>query len=313
MTSATPFLTTVDGATTSYLPLTTAWPSAGPDCARGLYHQINGNFMGWDPWYMQDVDTKLSTCWPPEASTWWTQAALPSTILGPVFVCPAAYYEAYTSTLDSQTTQTICCPSHYRLNVPDFARATFPSQCTSTITAQQSLTWQDQFKIPETDGSTWSWTITSTVVPAGSTFTVFGWPVNGLNVVASSTATPTGSTVTGTPASVTDATESTPSPSSTSNATNSAGDNSGNLGVIVGATVGVVMGVLLVALGAFLVWRKRRAGRRRGREPGQTQKMEAYSALATEAKSPNTVTSELPGGNHAAELNTSRTVYELPH
>lgn len=222
------------------------------------------------------------------------------------------YYEAYTSTLDSKTTQTICCPSHYRLNVPDFARATFPSQCTSTVTAQQSLTWEDHFKIPETDGSTWSWTITSTVVPAGSTFTVFGWPVNGLNVVASSTATPTGSTVTEGAASATDTTGSTSTPSSTSNPAISSGDNSNNLGVIVGATVGVVVGVLLVALGAFLVWRKRRAGRRRGREPEQPLTTEAYSALATEPKSSTTTTSELSGGNHAAELNASRNVYELP-
>lgn len=182
--------------------------------------------MGWDPWYMQDVDTGLSTCWPPEPSTWWTQAGLPTTVLGPVFTCPEAYYEAYTSTLDSHTTQTICCPSHYRLNVPDFARATFPSQCTSTVSAQQSLTWEDQFKIPETDGSTWSWTITSTVVPEGSTFTVFGWPVNGLNVVASSTAAPTSSTG----SAATDATGSASTPSSTSNAATSSSGGSSNLG-----------------------------------------------------------------------------------
>ncbi|KAG6358757.1 hypothetical protein INS49_012276 [Diaporthe citri] len=127
MTSATPFLTTENGATTSYLPLTTAWPSAGTDCASGVYQQIGGIFLGWDPWYAQNVDNRLSTCWPPEASAWWTQAALPTTVLGPVFTCPEAYYEAYTSTLDSHTKQTICCPSHYRLNVANFAKATFPS------------------------------------------------------------------------------------------------------------------------------------------------------------------------------------------
>lgn len=311
MTSVTPFVTTVDGATTAYVPLTTAWPSAGPECASGLYHQIGGNFMGWDPWYMQDVDTKLSTCWPPEASTWWTQAALPTTVLGPVFTCPEAYYEAYTSTLDSHTTQTICCPSHYRLNVPDFNRATFPSQCTSTLTAQQSLTWQDQFRISETDGSTWSLTPTSTVVPEGSTFTVYGWPVNGLNVVTSSTASATSITVseTGTGSMLT----STSTPSSNSNASASNGDNSNNLGVIVGATVGVVVGILLLALGAFLVWRKRRAGRGRSMEPEKPKTTEAYSALLMDPKTPDTIASELPVANHPAELNSSRNVYELPH
>lgn len=307
MTSVTPFVTTVDGATTSYLPLTTAWPSAGPECASGLYHQIGGNFMGWDPWYMQDVDTKLSTCWPPEASTWWTQDALPTTVLGPVFTCPEAYYEAYTSTLDSRTTQTICCPSHYRLNVPDFARATFPSQCTSTVTAQQSLTWEDQFRISETDGSTWSWTLTSTIVPDDTVLTVFGWPVNGLNVVASSTATPTSSTVIGTTAST-----STPS-STTESTTKPTSDTSNNLGLIVGVTVGVVIALLLVAFGAFLVWRKRRAGRGRFGESEHPQKAAAYSAISTETRAPSSSTSELPVVNHPAELNTTRDVYELPH
>lgn len=262
--------------------------------------------MGWDPWYFQDVDTKLSTCWPPEASTWWTQAALPTTVLGPVFTCPEAYYEAYASTLDSHTTQTICCPSHYRLNVPDFARATFPSQCTSTVTAQQSLTWQDQFRISETDGSTWSWTLTSTVVPDSTTLTVFGWPVNGLNVVASSTATATGSTVAET-------TGETSTPSSTSNAAASTSNNSNNLGVIIGATVGVVIGVFLLAVGAFLVWRKRRAGRGKGKWPEQPKATEAYSTAATESKAPSSLQSELPAANHAAELGAPRSVYELPH
>lgn len=310
MTSAKPFLTTVDGATTSYLPLATAWPSAGPDCASGVYRQNNGNFMGWDPWYMQNIDTRLFTCWPPEASTWWTQSALPTTILGPVFVCPEQYYEAHTSTLDSHTTQTICCPSHYMINVPAFAPA-FPSQCISTVTAPQSLSWQ------YIDGSLRT---NSTVVPGTSTLTVFGWPVNGLNVVASSTATPTGSSVTGNTASATGTTgpTSTPSstststPSSTSNAATSAGDTSDNLGLIVGTTVGVVFGVLLVALGAFLVWRKRRAGRPRGRKLEQIQMTKAQSALAPEARYPAAVTSELPVVDRAAELNVPRNVYELP-
>lgn len=253
---------------------------------------------------MKNIDTRLLTCWPPEASTWWTQAALPTTILGPVFVCPEQYYEAHTSTLDSHTTQTICCPSHYVINVPQFSPA-FPSQCISTVPAPQTLSWQ---YIADSSLRT-----NSTVVPGTSTLTVFGWPVNGLNVVAPSTATPTGSSVTGNTASVTDTTGSTSTPSSISNAATSAGDNSGNLGLIVGTTVGVVFGVLLVALGAFLVWRKRRAGRRRGREPEQTQMTKAHGPLAPEARSPAALTSELPVVNDAAELNVPRNVYELPH
>ncbi|POS69147.1 hypothetical protein DHEL01_v212460 [Diaporthe helianthi] len=314
MASATPFLTTVNGATTAYVPLATAWPSAGPECAEGLYHQIGGNFMGWDPWYMYDVDTRLSTCWPPEASTWWTQAALPTTVLGPVFTCPEAYYEVYTSTLDSHTTQTLCCPSHYRLHVANFARPAFPSQCTSTLTAQQSLTWQDQFRISETDGSTWSLTPKSTVVPQGSTFTVYGWPVNGLNVVASSTASATSATGTGSSTVFeTDAGSTSASIPDSSAAASSGSNSSSNLGVIIGATVGIVVGILLLVVGAFVLWRKRRARKGRGRQPARTQTMEDYRAVAMGQKTPTTLASELPVINYPTELNSLRNVQELPH
>lgn len=305
MTGVTPFLTTENGATTSYLPLTTAWPSAGPECASGLYQQIGGIFLGWDPWYAQNVDNRLSSCWPPEASTWWTQSAQPTTALGPVFTCPEAYYEAYTTTLDSQTKQTICCPSHYGLNVVNFA-ATFPSQCTSTLTAGQSLSW---FRLSDQAS-------TSTVIPDSTTLTVFGWHLNGLNVVAPSTAasSPTSGTVTDTTTGATStAISASSAAASTAGAAASTANNSSNLGVIVGATVGVVLGILLVALGAFLVWRKRRAGRGGGRGPEQTKAMEAYSTIAAESQAPSSLRSELPTMNRPAELNASRNVYELPH
>lgn len=303
MTSATPFLTTESGVATSYLPLTTAWASAGPDCASGVYQQIGGTFLGWDPWYAQNVDNRLSTCWPPEASTWWSQSAQPTTVLGPVFTCPEAYFEAYTTTLDSQTKQTICCPSNYKLNVVNFA-ATFPSQCTSTLTAGQSLSW---FRLSDQAS-------TSTVIPDSTTLTVYGWHLNGLNVVASSTATSTGSTVTDTTgATSTPISTSSAAAASTASAAASTGNNSSNVGVIIGATVGVVLGVLLVALGAFLVWRKRRAGRGRGRGPEQPKAMEAYSTLAAESQAPSSLRSELPAINRPAELNASSNVYELPH
>jgi hypothetical protein len=115
---------------------------------------------------------------------------------------------------------------------------------------------------------------------------------------------------------VTDATTSTSTSSSESNTSSSSSDNSdnsNNLGVIVGATVGVVVGIFLVALGAFLVWRKRRAGRARGREPGKFQTTEAYSALAMEPKTPTTLVSELPTMNRPAELSSPRNLYELPN
>ncbi|ROV93589.1 hypothetical protein VMCG_08091 [Cytospora schulzeri] len=240
----------VSGTATSLIPLSTAWSSAGADCAQAIYEQIAGNFLGWDPWYVHYIDGDLTTCWPPEASSWWNQDESPATSLGTTFVCPSAYHVAYTSSVGSHTTKTICCPSGYDLYVVDFARPTFPSQCTSTLTAGETLSWE---KIYYESGLGDTWTPTSTTVQS-EMLTIFGIPVNGLNVIATSTSTSTTSTNAGAGTITSTGTATTASKSSSSTPTSGSSSSGGTsiVGIAVGASVGAVVGVLLIGLTAFL-------------------------------------------------------------
>lgn len=311
----TPFLTTVSGTATSLIPLPTAWSSAGADCAQAIYQQIAGHFLGWDPWYAHYIDSGLTTCWPPEASSWWNQDASPTTSLGTTFVCPGAYHAAYTSSVDSQTTRTICCPSGYNLYVADFAKPTFPSQCTSTLTAGETLSWE---KIYYESGLGDTWTLTSTTVQS-ETLTVFGVPVNGLNVVATSTSISSTTTDAGaetiSPADMT--TVASAASSSTLSRSSSSSGGTSVVGIAVGASVGAIVGVLLVALIAFFVWRRRRAGR--GPVSDGSTRSNSHDAWDSNASTSETSQKRnvreyhVSGGQHAYELGGSHpATHELP-
>ncbi|ROW02768.1 hypothetical protein VSDG_01722 [Cytospora chrysosperma] len=311
----TPFLTTISGTATSFLPLPSAWPSAGADCAQAIYQQIAGHFLGWDPWYAHYIDSGLETCWPPEASSWWNQDASSTTSLGTTFVCPGAYHAAYTSSVDSQTTRTICCPSGYNLYVAEFAKPTFPSQCTSTLTAGETLSWE---KIYYESGMGNTWAPTTTTVQS-EILTVFGVPVNGLNVIAtsttiSSTATDT-SSETISPAGMT--TMASAASSSTPSRSSSSSGGASVVGIAVGASVGAIVGVLLVALIAFFVWRRRHAGR--GPVPDGSTGSNSHDARNSNASSFDTSQMRhvrgyhVSDGQHAHELRGSHpATHELP-
>jgi hypothetical protein len=104
------------GTVTSWLPLTTPWPSSQGCSSIFLAH---GNFAAgavayvFDPTYGISVDANVR-CWPPEATTWWAQTFLGNTgttvELGP-FVCPAAYTTATTTVVNALSTLVGCCPS----------------------------------------------------------------------------------------------------------------------------------------------------------------------------------------------------------
>lgn len=305
----TPFLTTVSGTATSLVPLSTAWSSAGTDCAQAIYQQIAGNFLGWDPWYVHYIDGDLTTCWPPEASSWWNQDASPTTSLGTTFVCPSAYHAAYTSSVDSQTTRTICCPSGYNLYVADFAKPTFPSQCTSTLTAGETLSWE---KIYYESSLGDTWTPTSTTVQS-ETLTIFGIPVNGFNVVATSTSILSSSTDAGANTlSSADTTTTAPAASSSTPSSSSSSSSGGTsiVGIAVGASVGAVVGVALVALTAFFVWRRRSRG---GRGPVADGSTGSNSQDAWNSTASASLGYYAPGGQHAYELKGSHPgTHELP-
>lgn len=257
--AATPFLTTVGGTATSFIPLPTPWTSANTDCAEAIYRQIGGSFLAWDPWYVHYINGDLTTCWPPQASSWWNQDASPTTSIGTTFVCPAAYHEAYTSSADSHTTQTICCPSGYDLYVADFAKPSFPSQCTSTMTTGETLSWEQIVYVSDKDGDTWT---AATTTVQTETLTIYGLPINGFNIITTSTSSSSSGVSTG----IASSTSMTTTSLSSTSAGSSSSSGSSVVGVAVGASVGAVVGVLLVAVGAFLFWR-----RRRGRAGLETQ------------------------------------------
>jgi hypothetical protein len=113
---------TVSGTVTSYLPLTTAWPSYS-GCASQIIDNDPGTtvtalFVN-DPKYA-NVVAGAPTCLPPEVSSWWYQSETDSgqqrptvTLLGGYdFTCPEFYSTVYSSTAANLLTTAIgCCPS----------------------------------------------------------------------------------------------------------------------------------------------------------------------------------------------------------
>jgi hypothetical protein len=104
------------GIVTSWLPLTSAWPSVAECATGGIYSQIGANgalAIAYDPYYGMSIDRSL-TCLPPFATAWWSQTTttplLTHTSLGP-FVCPGGYTTATSSVVDDISTFVGCCPS----------------------------------------------------------------------------------------------------------------------------------------------------------------------------------------------------------
>lgn len=104
------------GVVTSWLPVTSAWPSVEP-CSAAIYSQV-GNIIGlaaiaFDPFFGENINTEL-TCLPPFATSWWDQQqqtpAQTVTSLGPL-VCPGLYTTATSSILNSMSTFIACCPT----------------------------------------------------------------------------------------------------------------------------------------------------------------------------------------------------------
>ncbi|KAH8800708.1 hypothetical protein F5884DRAFT_713698 [Xylogone sp. PMI_703] len=124
------------GIVTSWLPLTSAWPSIAECATGGIYSQIGVNgalAIADDPFYGISIDGSL-TCLPPFATSWWDQSILTPlltrTSLGPV-VCPGGYTTATTSVVNDLSTFVGCCPSGTL------------GQCNSPLSVGQVLTYID--------------------------------------------------------------------------------------------------------------------------------------------------------------------------
>ncbi|SPO06205.1 uncharacterized protein DNG_08894 [Cephalotrichum gorgonifer] len=277
-----PSTLTVSGTPLTLLPVFSTFWSQPPECSL-TYRRGDDKLIALDLIYGMSYSTEARTCFPPEISPFYVQSVVMETFMafGPTFVCPGASYS---------------------LLIAQPLSPAFPSQCITTATSGQVLSFLDL------KGGTK--TTTSTVDEPE--ITIYGAPLNGFNIQAA-TPTPT-----------TDLESTSPPPTESSNANNQGTP----LAVSIGASVGVVFGLALVSLGAWILWRRRglakaRAGpgRRSGDQGGVAQDgtvlgeaMSGYSS--TDREHPEEVKRhELEVYERDVELsmNTmSGGVYELP-
>jgi hypothetical protein len=113
MTTITHPPETNNGVVTSWLPVTTAWPSI-QQCSTDIYSQLGGGVaLAFDPYYGRFINTQI-TCLPPAATLWWSRVlqtpAQTITGLGPL-ECPQLYTTGTTSVINPMSTFVACCPS----------------------------------------------------------------------------------------------------------------------------------------------------------------------------------------------------------
>jgi len=116
MTTTTRPPETNSGIITSWLEVTSAWPSVS-QCSTEIYSQIGDGeglaAIAFDPYFGSSISTQI-TCLPPIATSWWNQVLQTPlqtiTSIGPL-VCPQLYTTATTSVLNPASTFVACCPS----------------------------------------------------------------------------------------------------------------------------------------------------------------------------------------------------------
>ncbi|KAI9648645.1 hypothetical protein NHQ30_003283 [Ciborinia camelliae] len=139
-------LQTSGSLTTTWLPLSTAWPSTAA-CSSLVYvgsGKDAGKVFGWDPLYQAVLDTGSPRCFANEMVSWWFEPSSATISLGPTFNCPAAYSTVATSVHSPGVTQVFCCPTDYKLSVllPSHNPHDYPTQCMSTLTSGDILNYQ---------------------------------------------------------------------------------------------------------------------------------------------------------------------------
>ncbi|KAH7378091.1 hypothetical protein BKA64DRAFT_249093 [Cadophora sp. MPI-SDFR-AT-0126] len=245
-------LEVVDGKTTAWLPISSRWTSIAA-CSTQLYAQragLGGKLIAFDPLFGESIVPTAIPCLPTEVTSSLRQSdrdTATTTLLGPTFVCPGAYSAVQTLLISSSTQQVFCCPSEYGLNVPVTGKDSFPSQCTSLLTKGETLAYQST-----TPSGPWGSQTTTVQLTAGPTV-VFGMHVNGFNVI---TAAPVAESSTGTASTTSSVAIS--SNSSAAATIVAVEDSSLSGGAKAGIGIGVVLGILAVALGAWMLWRRRR-------------------------------------------------------
>ncbi|RAH68318.1 uncharacterized protein BO66DRAFT_472778 [Aspergillus aculeatinus CBS 121060] len=186
---------TNSGTVTSYLPLTTAWPSSS-GCA-SIYRLNGPSLVDWDPGYGLDVNSDV-VCDAPEVTTWWEQGllgnggTLPTRIsLGP-FTCPEAFSTMKSSVKDASSTLVMCCPSQYYIG--DGNTALIDGNCESDVSSGMILTYAST-----PSGEATSWKIVTTTLTRSWTvgaIAVVGWNIRYDAVTPTATAPATTASIT---------------------------------------------------------------------------------------------------------------------
>ncbi|PVH78438.1 hypothetical protein DL98DRAFT_656147 [Cadophora sp. DSE1049] len=130
---------TASGTITTFIPLSTAWPSLS-QCSSLFVIPVNETLLqmyAFDPGYGLNQGGIAKSCQPPEVTAWWKQAQGETTrteLGGHTMICPEANTTAAVIPANSFTTRIACCPSDYTFFT--WANAPFPSQCTSSLPPQ---------------------------------------------------------------------------------------------------------------------------------------------------------------------------------
>ncbi|KAL2829859.1 hypothetical protein BJY01DRAFT_254855 [Aspergillus pseudoustus] len=171
---------------TSFIPLTTAWPSSS-GCAS--YFRLNGlNLVAYDPDYGIEIDTDVR-CAPPAVTTVWNQEFLGGgysdhtvVSLGPM-TCPEHWSTVVTSVKDYSSTLAMCCPSGYYLT--GGLHGSVAGGCLSDVSSGMTLTYASRAPF---DSTAWK-TATTTLSGRSTVRAVFmlGWNVKFHTASATST------------------------------------------------------------------------------------------------------------------------------
>lgn len=299
-----------DAILTSWLPLTTVYPSLS-GCAYFIVVSEDEGYVAWDP--IQFFFQPNSTCQPLQVTEWWewVQSSITTTQLsiGPI-TCPAAYTTVTTFVNLQNSTCVTCCPRYviYTYKKKETLNNSVNSnydydpvqaECMSTAQSGQVLWVADDIGT----GSEFPYYIlTITTTQAIKGFQITGWlfPSDEALVSSSSSDISTASTTT-TITSSSSLSQPAPGPSS---------------GLSVGAQAGIGIGAGIVGitigagLAAFLFWRRRRKQRRAAAAMGDGGGGDSDEGM-TEAKIYHPA-AELPDQRKPTELSGQRDPVELP-
>ncbi|KAB5572791.1 hypothetical protein GE09DRAFT_684292 [Coniochaeta sp. 2T2.1] len=227
------------GIVTSWVPITTAYPSV-QGCDQLYYSVVANTVAAWDPGY--GINVADSSCLPRAATTWWNQGNLgrnTETVMsiGPI-TCPQAFYTARTSVKDSSSTLVGCCPIGYTF--ASFLGNGNTGQCVSDLNAGQLITYAAR-------NSVGRWVISTQTILDKTT--VAGIPINGWQF-AQQTGTASTACATST---ITVAA----SPNSNITSSDNGLSSGAKAGIGVGVSLGVI-GLLTLLAGIWMMMRARR-------------------------------------------------------